>query len=268
MATQNDLVKAVDFITMVLDNGKRSSHEMRGIALDLLDGSLEMRGGWEDNRPSKDLGVFEAGDPPQKGKISAWNEQIIERLKEKDRIFQVLSAKLQCIAENLPERYRQQIDRVWAVDKESYCDPDILKPEEGSIFGGNAPKPALRSGTNETLLDSFLHMRRHETGEDYGWLFPNGKFFAVEWGDYQDWARKWLEKNDKEYKQNGSPYAADDWLCEKHRAILIHSPSHGVPVVTALTTQSLTRAQEEWLYEYYMRLGLPEKASEIYPKED
>lgn len=36
----------------------------------------------------------------------------------------------------------------------------------------------------------------------------------------------------------------------------------------SVRAQSLTRAQEEWLYEYYMRLGLPEKASEIYPKED
>ena len=118
------------------------------------------------------------------------------------------------------------------------------------------------------MVESFLLMEKRAKGDDYGWLFPDGRFFPVEWGDHQDWARKWLEKHDEEYARDGSVYMAGDTLCQKYRAILVHSPSRGVPIATGLLAQGLTKAQKDFLWQYYIDRDLPEEAAKIYPKEE
>ena len=50
----------------------------------------------------------------------------------------------------------------------------------------------------QEALDGFIKrmtdQEEHST-EDYGWLEPNGTFHAVEWGNHQEWANNYLEKN-------------------------------------------------------------------------
>lgn len=49
-----------------------------------------------------------------------------------------------------------------------------------------------------SMLDDFLERMADEeehTTADYGWLEPNGTFHAVEWGNHQEWANDYLDKN-------------------------------------------------------------------------
>ena len=50
----------------------------------------------------------------------------------------------------------------------------------------------------QDALDSFMARmmdKEDHTTEDYGWLEPDGTFHAVEWGNHQEWANDYLDKN-------------------------------------------------------------------------
>lgn len=109
--------------------------------------------------------------------------------------------------------------------------------------------------------------------EDYGWLEPNGTFHGVEWGAHQDWAQNYMNEKfpeeamdgdiDLQTKCNVGLIGAGDWLVERGW-VLLHNPSQGIAYPTKNSVREYTKAQKEFLYDYYMERGCKEEANAIW----
>ena len=109
--------------------------------------------------------------------------------------------------------------------------------------------------------------------DNYGWLAPNGEFCPVEWGDHQGWAHEkvldlGLIKDDEIWTDcEGNEHYV--WTGEEGDIlvdrgwVLLHNPSRGVALVTKNPARPLTKAQNEFLYNYYEDRGLMSKAYEF-----
>ena len=113
------------------------------------------------------------------------------------------------------------------------------------------------------ILESYLTEKKieREHCDNYGWLAPDGTFTPVEWGDHQKWANEKL-KNDgvmkkEEYLKNWD--RGGDYLVSRGW-ILLHNPSHGIAQVTADPIRRITKAQKEFLFDYYTKRGLHSEA--------
>ena len=133
----------------------------------------------------------------------------------------------------------------------------------------------------QDILDSYI--QRMKDGEehptaDYGWLEPNGTFHAVEWGDHQEWANNYLEENQTEEERfnamleiNVSGMAkcstdiigAADYLVRRGW-VLLHNPSQGIAIPTRNVSREYTKAQKEFLYDYYMERDCKKEANEVW----
>ena len=75
--------------------------------------------------------------------------------------------------------------------------PRYLKEEIGIELDEDLTEPESRLVVSRALdnyMKRMLDTEEHTT-EDYGWLEPNGKFHAVEWGEHQKWAYEYSNKN-------------------------------------------------------------------------
>lgn len=262
---KGDLAGAIRFIAGCISCDGKNEWETKGLALAVLEGTMEMRDGA--------ITPVEKPDPALS--LDAWNKALLEKSEKDRKTIQAAGDKLAFLAEELPEHIRKAADLGWVngVQDGAWYGAEDDPESYATIFGffqtgKNAPPSANLGITGTAMVESFLLMEKRAKGDDYGWLFPDGRFFPVEWGDHQDWARKWLEKHDEEYARDGSVYMAGDTLCQKYRAILVHSPSRGVPIATGLLAQGLTKAQKDFLWQYYIDRDLPEEAAKIYPKEE
>lgn len=110
---------------------------------------------------------------------------------------------------------------------------------------------------SEALVTSMLKMQKAERGGvcHYGWLNPSGKFYPVDFGDHQKWARDFLREEAGGKYRNMSDMARDypgDVLAERGW-VLLHNPAMGIPRVTNM--KDLTKAQRIFLFDYYCKLG-------------
>lgn len=108
-------------------------------------------------------------------------------------------------------------------------------------------------------LDSFMHRMMDEKGHttaDYGWLSPHGKFYGVEWGEHEDWANNFLKEKGLESDAGGDTLIKGGW-------VLLHNPAQGIAFPTRSTARTYTKAQKEFLYDYYMERGCKKEANEV-----
>lgn len=125
-----------------------------------------------------------------------------------------------------------------------------------------------------SMLDSFMERMMDEeehTTEDYGWLEPNGTFHEVEWGQHQEWATDYVKENFlEEYEEismqsnTGTGLIGEgDWLVERGW-VLLHSPSQGIAQPTRNPIKRYTKAQQDFLYDYYQERNREEEANKVY----
>jgi hypothetical protein len=84
--------------------------------------------------------------------------------------------------------------------------------------------------------------------DDYGWLRPDGKFFAVGWGDHEKFAMGYVKKY---FPRGDLVVDAGGFLTEKGW-ILLHRPSGGKVSPWSLDYSSATKRQKEFLYGYFL----------------
>lgn len=183
------------------------------------------------------------------------------------------------------ERYSKELQRRKDAEKErdKYLDwynvameyvPESLKNEVRRETGQpveNLYCSDMLTGFIERMLDE----EEHST-EDYGWLAPDGTFHEVEWGNHQEWAQNYIEEHfpevaddsevDLQQKCNIGLIGAGDWLVERGW-ILLHSPSQGIAFPTRNPLKRYTKAQQEFLYDYYMERGKEKEANSVYSEE-
>lgn len=129
-------------------------------------------------------------------------------------------------------------------------------------------------------LDSFMKRMMDEenhTTEDYGWLEPDGTFHGVEWGAHQEWAQNYMSEKFPEEAMNGDIdlqikcnvglIGAGDWLVERGW-VLLHNPSRGIAFPTKNPVKEYTKAQKEFLYDYYMERDCKKEANAIWQEDE
>ena len=106
---------------------------------------------------------------------------------------------------------------------------------------------------------------------DYGWLAPDGRFFDVPWGDHQDWAMKHIKETgiyeSLSMKERISSEGLGDALINRGW-VLLHSPGHRTAQPTKKNGHRYTKAQMDFLFDYYMERGLKEHAYNIIKETD
>jgi len=150
--------------------------------------------------------------------------------------------------------------------------------------------------TGNSLVDSYIKATKNDV--KYGWLDPEGKFYEVEFGEHQAWPyicicdkaesrdgtlrrrvrdsetvdlshyyNELLEYFEKENHRLTIDSACADFLVHKGW-VLLHNPSMGIPVLDNYTIQGLTKAQREFMFDYYMAIDEEKKANELYKDID
>lgn len=103
----------------------------------------------------------------------------------------------------------------------------------------------------------------------------------VEWGDHQEWANDYLDKNLTQeerfaamveinasgmVKNSPDVIGAADYLVRRGW-VLLHNPQQGIAIPTRDITREYTKAQKEFLYDYYMERDCKEEANAIWQDE-
>lgn len=243
--------KVMDLLLSCMDGTEMSEKELRRYAEDVLIGRAEFSGNTAD-------GTFcmiaydanEQHDVPERFNIFSLYSEAIRKRKEAEKDKQKYMEWYEVAMEYVPESLKNEVRRETGQPVENLYCSDML------------------TGFMERMLDE----EEHST-EDYGWLAPDGTFHEVEWGKHQEWAQNYIEENfpevaddsevDIQVKCNVGLIGAGDWLVERGW-ILLHSPSQGIAYPTRNPIKRYTKAQQEFLYGYYMERGKEKEANAVY----
>lgn len=134
-------------------------------------------------------------------------------------------------------------------------------------------------------VDEFIErIHSDDRDDEYGWLEPNGTYHPVEWGKHAEWAANYLDEHypfipgpngcyaelyyrnkpdgTKEYINNG------DVLVYSLGWVLIDNPAQGMGRHTCRTDRPMTKAQKEFLFDYYTKRGASREANALYDNDD
>lgn len=99
----------------------------------------------------------------------------------------------------------------------------------------------------------------------------------MEWGAHQEWAQNYMSEKFPEEAMNGDIdlqtkcnvglIGAGDWLVERGW-VLLHNPSRGIAFPTKNPVKEYTKAQKEFLYDYYMERDCKKEANAIWQEDE
>lgn len=225
-----------------------SEEQQLSLCLDILEGRARLTriypdGDYHLEKEEKDL-------PGIGGLISSLSEQLKAEQERRQKLERHRNFLISCMTEETPTTCRDYLKRYM----EEFEEPMLTREEETS-FGIVWP---VRTGLHG-MVDSFLdRMTCDLDEEDYGWLEPDGTFHAVEWGDHQEWADDYLQEHLDEDDYWEIDHAGD-YLTKRHW-VLLHNPAQGLARPTMDPSHNPTKAQREFLYDYYMKRNHPELA--------
>lgn len=248
------LEKVMDLLLSCMCGTDMSEKELRRNAEDILLGRAEFSGNTRDDTFC--MTIYEPEEQPETPKqfdiFRRFSEEVRKRKdaeKEKEKYAEWYSVAMEYVPEYLKNQVREETGQ----------------PIE-SRYGSD-----MLAGFMKRMLDE----EKHST-EDYGWLAPDGTFHEVEWGNHQEWAQNYIEEHfpevaddsevDLQQKCNVGLIGAGDWLVERGW-ILLHSPSQGIAYPTRNPIKRYTKAQQEFLYGYYMERGKEKEANSVYAEE-
>ena len=109
------------------------------------------------------------------------------------------------------------------------------------------------------------------TPASYGWLSPAGRFYPVDWGKHDSWARDHIRElvdyDSLSMKETISSAGMGDVLMNRGW-VLLHNPSHGMPMATRKAEKRYTKAQADFLYSFFIDLGDRTRADEVLREMD
>lgn len=134
------------------------------------------------------------------------------------------------------------------------------------------------SSTHDILLDSFLKADKFE--DNYGFVKPDGTFIPVEWCNHLEYGEQAVKENGWEDEFNkwqlgdihsnhtyNGLCAETDFIVYEKGWILLHSPAQGIAIPTYNETKGMTKAQRDFLFDYYIKRN-EETLANKYWKED
>lgn len=251
--------KVMDLLLSCMCGTDMSEKELRRNAEDVLLGRAEFEGNTRDN--SFRLVKYSPDEQPD----IAGQFDIFERYSKQSQIRKD--------AEKERDKYLNWYE-IAMEHVPNYSRNEVLN-ETGQPIESD-PKDGWLSSFMERMLDE----EEHSTG-DYGWLAPDGTFHEVEWGNHQEWANNYLKEHLSEEEQKAALIeinvfgmtksgtdimGAADYLVRRGW-VLLHNPSQGIAVPTINPLKRYTKAQQEFLYDYYMERGKEKEANSVYAEE-
>lgn len=243
-----DICYAVDLLMSSLQTDQLSDGERLMLAIRVLNGEVEIRGAY----PGNDYGPVELETRNEKYDLRATLTSMKQQLREKkwEQENQRLLKMLDFCGQRLGEVGMREVNHAWKDEGE---DGFIFKDVEREC------SPAIG------MVGEFLErMRRRDTDEDYGWLEPSGTFHPVKWGEHEEWACQQVKLKDwfKEWTihGSGSVHSFGDFLVYRKGWVLLHNPAQGLARPTMSDTRPMTKAQKEFLFDYYIERDRPELA--------
>lgn len=243
--------KVMDLLLSCMGGTNQSEKTLRRLAEDVLLGRAELSGNTAE-------GTF---------CLTTYNADEQTDVAEQFNIFRRCSEAIRKIKETEEEKEKY---REWYEIAMNYV-PEYLKNE----VRRRTDQP-IESRYGSDILYGFIERtmdeKEHST-EDYGWLEPDGTFHEVKWGVHQEWAQNYMDEKFPEEamnrdinlqtKCNVGLIGAGDWLVERGW-VLLHNPSQGIAFPTKNPMKRYTKAQKEFLYDYYMERGKEKEANAIY----
>ena len=230
--------------------------QIRRYAEDILLGRAALKGSTAAG--TYHLETYEPGEEEQMPQsMNIWKEVERRKKAEKDlrRMIERWDVAMDHISESAQREIRKELGEETAEDRQQ----DAL------------------DGFMKRMMDEEDH-----TTEDYGWLEPDGTFHGVGWGDHQEWANNYLEEKLTEEERfnamieiNASGMAkcsadivgAGDYLIRRGW-VLLHNPSQGIAIPTRDFSREYTKAQKEFLYDYYMERNCKKEANAIWQEDE
>lgn len=252
-----DAKKALELLLSCLKTDMISDEKRYEIALAILDGRAEIVGTY----PGEDYEVIYLDEQNPAYRILDHITEISEKRKSIEKREEYLLPYFLEALRGLSAFERSKIIEEMTKENSEGCLDlifECIHRELGELVD-------FKKTRMNPMLESFMQRMCADVEDDYGWLEPNGKFHPVEWGDHQKWATEHISgkmKSDVESQKN-SPQNAGDFLMI-HGWVLLHNPAQGVGIVTKDPVRELTKAQKEFLYDYYMKRGCEKEAMEVW----
>ena len=234
--------KIMEFLFSCMSGTDTTEAQLRRYAEDILIGRAALKGSIEDG--TYHLEIYGPGEEEKLPRnMNIWQESTKRReiKKELERMAERWNVAMQYISEGTQRKIRKELGEETEEDRQQKSIDSYVK----------------------RMTDTEKH-----TTEDYGWLEPNGTFHGVEWGEHSKWADNWLRENltEEEYEETDCkyrPYNAGDALVDRGW-ILLHNPSQGIAYPTECEGHVRTKAQKEFLYDYYMERNCEREANEVW----
>lgn len=248
--------KVMELLFSCMEGTEQSEKEIRRLAEDILLGRTALVGSTRDG--SYHMEAYEPDEEPENpDKFNVFKKMtsLSQKLKDTEKELRKMQEWYRIAMEHVPEYKRNEVLR------------ETGQPVESRYGNG--------------MLDSFMERmmdKEEHTTEDYGWLEPNGTFHEVEWGEHQGWAEKFIRENRSEEQwllsgiHTESQYKTacyntfGDYLVERGW-VLLHSPSQGLAQPTRNPVKRYTKAQQEFLYDYYQERNCEKEANKVYQED-
>lgn len=267
-----DLAAAIRILRSALCSDQLSSDEQLMLCLQILHGAASIKG----NSGTNEYGVEIRNDIETRPTDLSTIAQLItdmkaenEQLKKKNNDIAI---KFSYLCDQLSSYQLTHINNEYYGETGEH------------IFSDKAVSSCQIPEKSNDMLESYLAQRRRRkkaeaNGEelecDYGWLEPDGTFHSLPWGEHARWASKWLNEH-MPYKEHPKIYwyihadgtrhhiTDNDVLIYSLGWILLNSPYQGLAKMTKDKSRQLTKAQKEFLYDYFIKRGRMDEANALY----
>lgn len=287
---------AIDLLMGSIVTDELSEGDRLALAIKIIEGDADIVGVY----PSDDYGVDVHDEAKHAGKLWKHLEQKYAELQEIKSENLKLKQMLSFVGEDLQDDTKHRINRTWRSDMDD--DEDIFPSLDDTTQWLDGLSGGM-SSQDEAMVDSYLERMRHKafgrnsplaadkaadtvsaqvseayaaanpTDADYGWLSPTGEFFPVDFAEHSSWAWEYIRKQTPDPKERDKVIfsagieSAGDYL-QSRGWVLLHNPSMGTAIVTEGPTQTLTKAQREFLYDYYTARGKHAMAEKYFKEEN
>ena len=251
----NDLLTAMKLLMDCTECDKMSESEHICLCIDILSGKKSIVGTY----PDDDYGIIDnKPDEPGSALMSLVElaQKQLDHAKELEDHAKSLESKLDFVLASISTADANEMNNEYYEQYGEY------------LFGSRNGHEAIV----DDMVESFLAVQKYPEelkDSNYGWLEPNGTFHPVPWGEHQAWAEEYLDNNypESSHSELYGVFCGGDILTNKLGFILLHNPSQGIAQYTMSPHHRMTKAQKEFLYDYYTKRGHNDLASNLYEED-